>query len=52
MKNDNNNDTTNPPFETEDLFRIQQMAFVVELALAKARKDDAETRIKNKQRST
>ena len=49
MKNDSNNDATNPPFETEDLFRLQQMAFVVELALAKARKDDAETRIKDKQ---
>lgn len=36
MKNDSNNDTTNPPFETEDLFRLP-------------RKDDAETRIKDKQ---
>jgi hypothetical protein len=40
---------TDSHFNAEDLFRLQKMAFVVEIALAKARKDDAEIQIKNKQ---
>jgi hypothetical protein len=35
-------------FNIEDLFKLQKMAFAVEISLAKARKDDSEIRIKNK----
>ena len=40
---------TNSHFDVEDLFRLQRMAFIVEIALAKARKDDWEIQIKDKQ---
>jgi hypothetical protein len=40
---------TNSTFDVEDLFRLQRMAFVVELALAKARKDNSQIQIKDKQ---
>jgi len=36
------------PFDVEDLFRLHELAFAVEIALAKARKDDSEIRINNK----
>jgi hypothetical protein len=36
-------------FDVEDLFELQKMAFVVEIALSKARKDDSEIQIKDKQ---
>jgi hypothetical protein len=37
------------PFEVDDLFRLHKLAFAVEISLAKARKDDSEIRIKNKE---
>jgi hypothetical protein len=40
---------TNSHFNVEDLFKLRKMAFVVELALAKARKSDSEIQIKDKQ---
>jgi hypothetical protein len=36
-------------FNVDDLFRLQRMAFIVEIALAKARKDDSKIQIKGKQ---
>jgi hypothetical protein len=36
-------------FDVDDLFRLHKMAFAVEISLAKARKDDSEIRIKNKE---
>jgi hypothetical protein len=41
--------TTNSHFDVEDLFRLQKMAFIVEIALARARKSDSEIQIKDKQ---
>ena len=49
MKNDDNSDVINPPFETEDLFRLQRMAFAIEISLAKARKKDSSIRVRNKE---
>lgn len=40
---------TNYQFDVEDLFRLRKMAFIVEIALAKARKDDSKIQIKGKQ---
>jgi hypothetical protein len=37
------------PFDADDLFRLHKLAFAVEISLAKARKDDSEIRIKNKE---
>jgi hypothetical protein len=45
---DNNVGETNSYF-VEDLFRLQKMAFIVEIALAKARKDDSKIQIRDKQ---
>jgi hypothetical protein len=39
----------NTSFDVDDLFRLHKLAFGVEIALAKARKDDSEIRIKNKE---
>jgi hypothetical protein len=36
-------------FSMNDLFRLSKLAFAVEISLAKARKDDSEIRIKNKE---
>jgi hypothetical protein len=49
IKEDDNVESTNSHFNVEDLFRLQRMAFVVEIALAKARKNDSEIKIKDKQ---
>jgi hypothetical protein len=38
------------PFDTDDLFRLHTLAFAVEISLAKARKDDSEIRIRNKEK--
>jgi hypothetical protein len=40
---------TNSAFDVEDLFRLHKLAFAVEIALAKAMKDDAQIRINNKE---
>lgn len=48
-KEEENHVSTNPHFDVEDLFRLRKMAFVVEIALAKARKDDSKIQIKDKQ---
>ena len=40
---------TKSHFNVEDLFRLQGMAFIVEIALAKARKNDSEIQIRDKQ---
>lgn len=40
---------TNSHFDVEDLFRLRKMAFIVEIALAKARKGDSKIQIKDKQ---
>lgn len=45
----NDAQTINSYFDVGDLFRLQKMAFIIEIALAKARKDDSEIQIKNKQ---
>jgi hypothetical protein len=42
-------DASSSNFDVEDLFKLQKMAFIVEIALAKARKDDSEIRIRDKQ---
>lgn len=44
-----NNKATIAPFDVQDLFRLSKMAFVIEIALAKARKDDSKIQIKGKQ---
>ena len=38
------------PFDVDDLFRLHKLAYAVEISLAKARKDDSEIRIKNKEK--
>lgn len=45
----NDSGATNPRFEVEDLFTLQHVAFVIEMALAKARKDDSKIQIRDKQ---
>jgi hypothetical protein len=40
------NDTLNSHFNVDDLFRFRRMAFIVEIALAKARKNDSRIQIK------
>jgi hypothetical protein len=42
-------ENSNPHIEVEDLFKLERMAFIVELALAKARKSDSMLQIKDKQ---
>jgi hypothetical protein len=46
---DNGEPTNSLHFGVEDLFRLQRMALVVEIALAKAKKDNSEIQIKDKQ---
>jgi hypothetical protein len=43
------NDTLNSHFNVDDLFRFRRMAFIVEIALAKAKKDGSKLQIKGKQ---
>jgi hypothetical protein len=40
---------TNSHFNVEDLFRLQRMAFIVEITLARARKEDSKIQIRDKQ---
>jgi len=42
-------ENSNPHIKVEDLFKLERMAFIVELALAKARKSDSMLQIKDKQ---
>jgi hypothetical protein len=42
-------DYTNSKINVDGLFRLHRMAFVVEIALAKARKSDSEVQLKHKQ---
>jgi hypothetical protein len=49
VKEDNEVESTNSHFYVEDLFRLQKMAFIVEIVLATARKEDSEIQIKDKQ---
>ena len=39
----------NSAFDVEDLFKLEKMAFAVEISLAKARKEDSKIRIRNKE---
>jgi hypothetical protein len=43
-----NTNETDTGFDVDDLIRLSKWAFAVEISLAKARKDDSEIRIKNK----
>lgn len=36
-------------FDVDDLLRLRDLAFAVEISLAKAKKDDSEVRVKNKE---
>lgn len=40
--------TMNSALDVEDLFKLEEMSFAVEISLAKARKEDSRIRIKNK----
>ena len=48
-KEDNDPGAMNSNFNVEDLFRLEKMAFAVEISLAKARKEDSRIRIRNKE---
>jgi hypothetical protein len=48
-KGDDDAETAKSYFDVDDLFRLHKIAFVVEIALAKARKDDSEIQIRDKQ---
>jgi hypothetical protein len=49
IKGDDDLEGMNSNFGVEDLFRLHEMAFAVEISLAKARKEDSKIRIKNKE---
>jgi hypothetical protein len=49
IKEEKEIESTNSHIYVEDLFRLQKMAFMVEIRLAEARKEDSEIRIKDKQ---
>lgn len=49
LKEANEVEATNSRFDVEDLFRLQRMAFLVEIALARAREEDSKTQIRDKQ---
>jgi hypothetical protein len=48
-KKDNDPGAMYSNFDVDDLFGLQKMAFVVEISLAKARKEDSKIQIRNKQ---
>jgi hypothetical protein len=48
IKEDHNLGAINSNFGVEDLFRLHEMAFAVEISLTKARKEDSKISIKNK----
>lgn len=45
----NDESAMNSAFDVEDLFRLEKMAFAVEISLAKARKEDSMIRVRNKE---
>ena len=49
IKGDDDLGAMNFIFGVEDLFRLEKMAFAVEISLAKARKEDSRIRIQNKE---
>jgi hypothetical protein len=49
IKGDDNPRAVNSAFDTEDLFKLEKIAFAIEISLAKARKEDSKIRIKNKE---
>jgi hypothetical protein len=49
IKGDNDPEAVNSTFNVEDLFKLEKMAFAVEISLAKARKEDSKIRIRNKE---
>ena len=49
VKRDDDLGAKNSIFGVEDLFRLERMAFAVEIALAKSRKEDSMIRVRNKE---
>ncbi|MGI0044452.1 MAG: hypothetical protein ACRD47_12145 [Nitrososphaeraceae archaeon] len=49
IKGDDDLGAINSNFDVEDLFRLQKMAFIVEIVLSQARRDDSKIQIKDKQ---
>jgi hypothetical protein len=49
VEGDDDPEAMNSNFHVDDLFNVEKMAFIVEIELAKARKDDSEIQIKDKQ---
>ena len=49
IKRDDNPGVVNSNFDVEDLFKLEKMAFAVEISLAKARKEDSGIRVKNEE---
>jgi hypothetical protein len=49
VKSDDVSESLNSNFDVEDLFKLERMAFAVEISLAKARKEDSRARIRNKE---
>jgi hypothetical protein len=45
----NGESAMNSAFDVEDFFRLEKMAFAVEISLAKARKEDSMIRVRNKE---
>jgi hypothetical protein len=43
------NRAINSAFDVEDLFKLEKIAFAVEISLAKARKEDSKIRVRNKE---
>jgi hypothetical protein len=48
VKGDDDLGVMNSIFSVENLFRLERMAFAVEIALAKSRKEDSRIRVRNK----
>jgi hypothetical protein len=49
LKEDHSVGAANSHIDVDDLFTLEKLAFIVEIALAKARKNDSEIQIKDKQ---
>jgi hypothetical protein len=49
IKGDDDLGAMNSNFDVENLFKLHQMAFAVEISLAKAKKEDSKIRIKNRE---
>ena len=48
-KRNDDHEPINSKFNVEDLFKLQKIAFAVEISLAKARKEDSRIRVRNKE---